>query len=776
MKTKTHYKLYKDGKKWVVGAIAVAGITATQAITYHVSADSALPTATTAKATVPQSDSSTTNGTPQATKPEIQSTGTEPKDNAVVAKPVEKATSTIPTNVPAQTSQEDAQKAIDKSQEVVKGSATEATKAGVKVVQEPTTDVTLNNENAATKSQEVMTDLNRQDAALKQATVIQKANDEDKKKADEQYQEVLKKSQADVAKSHDTLAKAVDNAKASGVKVSVVLSESSPAYKSLKGLTGQAMLTAMAANLKLYQQSVANNITKETMDTKVVDALAAEYRQQVADFGEAQAKRSEAIAKGQADLSHSNAELEEQLAIAKKLGIDVSQKKSDLTPKYIDTTGMVGSQLLNAMRENIRAYVAANANGMDKQGQSAKELKAALAAYQKADADYKAGIATLSGVKWKNGTTVSAGNGAQQMSGGEQVVSFGDGTLKTAAMSATQGNYSDQNTDANFNNIFKINGSGTINVRNTTNGNVTLTFSSIDSPFNTGTYVAIWGANDGGIAWSVFATYSGNAQSGAGESGGGSASIASGKILNYVHGYDVTVDADGNVSVVTANDIDNNQTITVNGLDGQVTVGKNVSQNGNSFSAGGGDVSQGSNGNLSSNGVRWLRAQPGHVRFSMHHSTTDRQDTSLVAGIFGSDSQIPLEPVKPPLSAESFTINSPKAAELPKVPEVVVTKRTTTVLPKAENPAQQKASYKLYKVATTAAPVVPEAPTVQPQPVSTPAPQSVTVLPQTAAAVSHYDAKQIAMAGLAVTLMSLGVVVAKRKYQQSDKQSKLFDV
>lgn len=51
------------------------------------------------------------------------------------------------------------------------------------------------------------------------------------------------------------------------------------------------------------------------------------------------------------------------------------------------------------------------------------------------------------------------------MTGREIVISEGDGTLKTAAMYATQGSNLNQNKDANFNNIFKINGTGTIIIR-----------------------------------------------------------------------------------------------------------------------------------------------------------------------------------------------------------------------------------------------------------------------------------------------------------------------
>ncbi|MBZ1519330.1 hypothetical protein J3330_09515 [Leuconostoc mesenteroides] len=41
-----------------------------------------------------------------------------------------------------------------------------------------------------------------------------------------------------------------------------------------------------------------------------------------------------------------------------------------------------------------------------------------------------------------------------------------------------------------------------------------------------------------------------------------------------------------------------------------------------------------------------------------------------------------------------------------------------------------------------------------------------SALPETD--VANYDAKQLAMAGLAATIMSIGLVTARRKYQAND--------
>ncbi len=76
------------------------------------------------------------------------------------------------------------------------------------------------------------------------------------------------------------------------------------------------------------------------------------------------------------------------------------------------------------------------------------------------------------------------------MTGNEPAVSWGN--LKTAAADAIQSLDRNQNTDANFDNLFKINGSGTVIIKNTTNGDVTLKISNINAWTAENTYLAVW--------------------------------------------------------------------------------------------------------------------------------------------------------------------------------------------------------------------------------------------------------------------------------------------
>lgn len=83
----------------------------------------------------------------------------------------------------------------------------------------------------------------------------------------------------------------------------------------------------------------------------------------------------------------------------------------------------------------------------------------------------------------------------------------------------------------------------------------------------------------------MFGTYYGDATGGSGENAGGGVT-GSGNILTLVSSYRAKVTTSGKVSVVTFNDIDNDQTVKMSGLNGKVTTGKNVTRNGNDFTAG----------------------------------------------------------------------------------------------------------------------------------------------------------------------------------------------
>ncbi|HGD4900563.1 TPA: signal peptide protein [Streptococcus agalactiae] len=518
-----------------------------------------------------------------------QVTGTTTAPTTSQVAPATPTTSTkIPTSVPTGTTQEQAKTTIDGAQDTLKDNVAGAEKAGVEVTTGATTDVTLNDSNAVSKTNEVLTDLANQDKAVADAKAKQEANQ----------------------KAYDT--------------------------------------------------------AKTTRDT--------------------------AVSQGQSDLSHATQGVTDQVAVAEKNGLTVTTATKDLTPKYVSTVGLTGSTLTKAMATNIALYNQAVKDGVGIMDASTAQMKKQIADYLTAMSNYQKGVASNTGLQWQNGVTLEAGAGATKMSGTEKVYAEGDGTIKTAGMYATQSVNLNQNKDANFDNIFKIDGKGTILVKNTTNGDVKLTFSEINSPYNVGTYVAIWGDDKGGIAWSVFALYNGTGTTtGGGEGSTGTPGTGSvtGTILNYVYSYKAQAETTKGVSIVTFNDIDNDQTVKMSGLDGaKITNGKNVNQSGNDFTVTGGDVSQGSSGELGSNGVRWNFSNSETRNFTFTHSTAGK-NTSIVGGIFGSASNVPQKPVAPKLTAHKATVTAPQAPTAP---------------------ANQKVTVHYYKVTTTPTPEKPQTP------------------------------------------------------------------
>ncbi|PNY21691.1 hypothetical protein ASN88_01025 [Streptococcus parauberis] len=498
--------------------------------------------------------------------------------------------------------------------------------------------------------------------------------------------------------------------------------------------SGVEVTTSETTDVTLNDGNVVDKSNEVLIDLSNQDKAAAEAKaKQEANqkaYTDAKTERDTAVSEGQSDLSHAEQGVDDQVAVAKKNGIEVTTDTKDLTPKYIDTKGLTGSALTTAMAKNIALYNQAVKDGVGIMDASTAQMKKQIADYLLALSNYQKGVSSNTGLQWQNGVVLEAGSGATKQKGNENVVDFGDGTIKTAGMYATQGNNLVQNTDANFDNIFKIDGTGTIWVKNTTNGDVKLTFSEINSPYNTGTYVAIWGDDKGGIAWSVFALYNGSGQGGAGEGAGGNAST-SGRILNYVKSYKATAETTKGVSVVTFNDIDNQQTVKMSGLDGaKITTGKKISQTGNDFEAGSGDVSQGSAGELGSNGIKWNFSSADTREFSFTHSTAGK-NTSIVGGIFGSASNVPQKPVAPKLTAHKATVTAP-------------------IAPTA--PANEKVSVHYYKVVTTPTPVKPTS--YKP---STPTPQ--TPVAQSSVGLPHTGDKQEGSA-IVTALGLLSVVFA----------------
>ena len=334
------YKLYKSGKLWVAGAVAVVGVAVT-ANTTTVSAN----TVSNADAQAVTTTNTTKNDKQvQLTASSTDQTKTDDTAKAdTVSSTAEK--STVPTTAGSNVTQDQAKDSVDKAQDTVKNDADTASKAGVDVTTGKTTDVTINDDNASSKTDEVLSDLNKQDQAVKDATAKQQANDQAYDKATTDQKDDTTKGQADIDKSTADLDKEVDNAKQAGIDVSVEVSKTAPEYKSLKGLEGQDLLDAMAYNIDLYNKAIADGVATQNQDAQTLAKLTAEYQKQVADYQAKKAAVDKANADKKAAYDKAVAEFEKavntEISMSAKTQTDASsgQYKTFMTSTVNQKTG-----------------------------------------------------------------------------------------------------------------------------------------------------------------------------------------------------------------------------------------------------------------------------------------------------------------------------------------------------------------------------------------------------------------------------------------------------
>ena len=296
-----------------------------------------------------------------------------------------------------------------------------------------------------------------------------------------------------------------------------------------------------------------------------------------------------------------------------------------------------------------------------------------------------------------------------------------------------QGYARNTNLDANFNNVFLLDdksGTAKIKVKNTSHGDVTLTFSGITPSAESGfirSYVALWASEDGGIGYGVFISAGAGVANGGGGVDGQSGGGASGAYRNDRQGWvkmvSVGVETDAtDVSEITINDVDSNQVIDVSNLDGaKITTGANISQSGNSFTANDSAQSQSTSGVLDSNGIGWSFEKGQKINFTFIHSNTSDTSYSIVGGVFGRASQ--KEVKEKPISIQEYT--EPKYTPKPIV----------TIKPYVPVPEEKQLEVEYHKAYVKEKPVTPETPKT-PEPKEPYKPQPQASLPNTGTAAS----------------------------------------
>lgn len=410
-------------------------------------------------------------------------------------------------------------------------------------------------------------------------------------------------------------------------------------------------------------------------------------------------------------------------------------------PQYVSYQGLTGDALRQAIATNQALYEAAVAHALEVAKQSQTHLEQAIQDYNNKSYMVVTKTSEDSGVLWTSNTTVEAGNGAEKVSGGRYVdanLGFNGESIEAAAQFAISGILAGsgavENTDASFNNIFYIGNGGTLVIKNTSNGDVTVTFDGIDSS-TSANYVAVWGDDGGGIAWGLFNLYAGSGSSGSSvESGGAGTGSTSGNMVGLVRAYNFTITTTGKVADFTFNDIDNRQVVqfTGNSLDNsQVHTGANISTTGTGqYSAGEGDVSQGSVGVLGSNGIHVAYDESGVRTITGRHTTYSTTNgiqgtASIVAGIFGEESireheEITYQPIE--VSIQLETVGTPEDVILEE-PDLAL---VTLSVPTKQTLAAEYHDYQLQEY------VAPKTPTPEtPQPTQEVLVVQASVLPMT---------------------------------------------
>ena len=437
----------------------------------------------------------------------------------------------------------------------------------------------------------------------------------------------------------------------------------------------------------------------KSLDIKVIEKPTVEYKTraeakadedaQIITIDKAIAKKQAMDRERQLVIEFNKANAEENKAKMEKAGLTYTGdfKKDEATVNEYNKAQKAKYETAKAEYEKV---LASNKEIMEKHGLTYtgnwEKDKASVDAWNKANA----------GEKGESGLTATANTTFEAVSGATKV------DAPKIARWSIQGYNGETNTDANLDNVFLFDdktGTAEIKVKGTSHGDVTLRFSGITPAGGSGfarSYVALWSAQDGGIGYGVFLSAgAGDANGGGGvdgQGGGGAINQYLSDRQGWIKNVKVEVITDANdVTDVTLNDIDNMQYVTVdNGLDGaSLSMGANMSQNGNVFTANDNDKSDSTAGVLDSNGLGWTFEKGQKIQFSFDHTNTRDDSFSIVGGLFGRASQKKVAPIEIVKAEEPKleTIELKPNEELPQIQEISVEYHKTVVKEEPVTPA-----------------------------------------------------------------------------------------
>ncbi|WP_349514975.1 KxYKxGKxW signal peptide domain-containing protein [Leuconostoc suionicum] len=706
MQNSKTYKLYKSGKLWVVGAVAVAGV-AVNANTTQVSAD-----------TVSNADAQavkTTDATQNDKQVQLTASSTDTTTNKATTDDTTK-TASVSSTAGSNVTQDQAKDSVDKAQDTVKNDADTASKAGVDVTTGKTTDVTTNDDNASSKTNEVLSDLNKQDQAVKDATTKQQANDQAYDKATTDQKDATTQGQADLDQATSDLDSQVDTSEKAGIKVNVEVAQSSPEYKDLSGLEGQDLLDAMAYNINLYKQAIADGVASEKADTETLANLTAEYQQKKADYAKANTDRDEAVEKGQSDLNNATSDLDKQVEASKNAGLDVSVEVSKVSPKYKDLTGLEGQDLLDAMAYNLDLYNKAVVSGVATEKADQATLVKLTAEYQKQVADYEA-----------QKEAVDKANADKKAAYEKALEEYMNGTNHVTSMTAqTQ-------TDASSGQYQTF--------MNATVDQTTGEF-TLEHDMNDGVHIIGHGVLKGKVNWKIVSN------------GDGTETVTISSIELYSYTYtnayqNQAVNQNINFHVY---DNDGNELFSVY-HDGNTTFSKTINktaQINKTFKISPNETSP----------LAQVLVVDDNWIWNTHGQVSTQIKNTNVAPKAPTYEQDPVKPTAPKATVHHVQVVAPAKGQDPAVPVASVKKVTVADMPNADKPQPQKVDVHYYnikktpKVEKTATPATPETPK---------AVETASILPTTHANENQGGVWLSVLAGLASLGLAFGIAKKGKK-------------
>lgn len=546
------------------------------------------------------------------------------------------------------------------------------------------------------------------------------------------------KSATEVAKSATEVAKPAESSKAEAKTDETVKPVASPNLDSAVAKAKEVGIKVTETE-KVGYDSEAEAKADEDKQTKVIDEKIAEKELNIKEIKEAQDKNSGITAEnksamGKAGLKHTGNYAQDKKTVD---GYNAGVKKEN---ELSEAKFKKDKLIAEAIKAKNKAIM--EAKGLTFTGNFAQDKKA-VDEWNKANAGKV--ISTI-----QTGLTATSSTTFEAISGASKAVA------PDYTANVIQGYARNTNLDANFNNVFLLDdksGTAKIKVKNTSHGDVTLTFSGITPSAESGfirSYVALWAAEDGGIGYGVFISAGAGVANGGGgvdgQGGGGASGAYRGDRQGWVKMVTVGVETDASdVSEVTINDVDSNQVIDVSKLDGaKITTGANITQSGNTFTANDSAQSQSTSGVLDSNGIGWSFEKGQKINFTFIHSNASDTSYSIVGGVFGRASQ--KEVKEKPISIQEYT--EPKYTPKPYV----------TIKPYVPVPEEKQLEVEYHKAYVKEKPVTPETPKT-PEPKEPGKPQPQASLPNTGTAAS-----MLPTWGMILGLMSLaGAGLRKHK-------------